>query len=35
MPETEAYRLVSDALSRQDDITRYDGPPPRKGQEAR
>jgi hypothetical protein len=26
MPEIEAYRLVSDALSRQDDATRYDGP---------
>lgn len=24
MPEIEAYRLVSDALSRRDDITRYD-----------
>jgi hypothetical protein len=24
MPEIEAYRLVSDALSRGDDVTRYD-----------
>jgi hypothetical protein len=24
MPEIEAYRLVSDALSRSDDVTRYD-----------